>query len=330
MSHMKLKKIPKRKKIKYTFIIIIIYFIFIYTIYYSFKNISNTTNEEFITFLLNNGNPNIKNNYKLNNIINKSFKYILKIDFTKQVTLFNENILGYTEEIDNYSNLDKLKEVSYYMSDPTNKEIKDPLVYIYNSHQLENYNNNNLEIYGITPNVLMASYLLKEKLNNIGIPTIVEDTNLTEFLSLNNWDYSSSYKASRVFILDKQNTYPTLKYFIDIHRDSVGKSLTTVRINNKNYARILFVVGLEHGSYVANLNLATNINNIFNNDYPGLSRGVYKKEGPNVNGISNQDISPNSMLIEVGGVENNIEEVMNTLNAICNVLSKYIGENEKK
>ena len=330
MSHMKLKKIPKRKKIKYTFIIIIIYFIFIYTIYYSFKNISNTTNEEFIIFLLNNGNPNIKNNYKLNNIINKSFKYILKIDFTKPVTLFNENILGYTEEVDNYSNLDKLKEVSYYMSDPTNTEIKDPLVYIYNSHQLENYNNNNLEIYGITPNVLMASYLLKEKLNNIGIPTIVEDTNLTEFLSLNNWDYSSSYKASRIFILDKQNTYPTLKYFIDIHRDSVGKSLTTVRINNKDYARILFVVGLEHGSYEANLNLATNINNIFNNDYPGLSRGVYKKEGPNVNGIYNQDISPNSMLIEVGGVENNIEEVMNTLNAICNVLSKYIGENEKK
>ena len=71
------------------------------------------------------------------------------------------------------------------------------------------------------------------------------------------------------------------------------------------------------------------INNIFINDYPGLSRGIYKKEGPNVNGIYNQDISPNSMLIEVGGVDNNIEEVMNTLNAITDVLNKYIGANEK-
>ena len=56
------------------------------------------------------------------------------------------------------------------------------IIYIYNSHQLENYNNYNLEIYGITPNVLMASYLLKEKLNERGLSTIVEDTNLTEFL----------------------------------------------------------------------------------------------------------------------------------------------------
>ena len=329
MGHMKLKKLPKRKKIKYSFIFVIIYLIFTYTIYYSFKNISPKTNEEFITFLLNNGNSSFENNYKLSSIINKSFKYLLKIDFTKPVTLFNENIIGYEEDTDSYSNLEKLKEISYYMTDPSNTNVDNPLVYIYNSHQLENYNNNNLEIYGITPNVLMASYLLKEKLNEKGIPTIVEDTNLTEFLTLNNWDYSSSYKASRIFILDKQNTYPSLKYYIDIHRDSVGKELTTININNRKYARILFVVGLEHSNYEANLNLATNINNIFNNDYPGLSRGIYKKEGPNVNGIYNQDISPNSMLIEIGGVDNNIEEVMNTLNAITDVLNKYIGANEK-
>ena len=33
------------------------------------------------------------------------------------------------------------------------------------------------------------------------------------------------------------------------------------------------------------------------------------------------------MLIEVGGVDNNIEEVMNTMNAISDVISKYIGDN---
>ena len=161
----------------------------------------------------------------------------------------------------------------------------------------------------------------------LGIPTIVEDTNITEFLSLNNWDYSASYKASRIFMLDKKNTYPTLKYFIDIHRDSVGKDLTSVKINNKDYARILFVVGLEHDNYKKNLELVNNINKLFNDSYPGLSRGVYKKEGINVNGIYNQDVSENAMLIEVGGVDNNIEEVMNTMNAISDVISKYIGDN---
>ena len=331
MAHMKLKKIPRKKKFKYIFILLIIYIIFSYTFYYSFKNISKTTNEEFINYLLNNGNINFDNKFKFNKLINKSLNLLLKIDLTKSITLFNENILGYNEiETDNYQDFEKLKEVSFYMSDPNKREIKNPIVYIYNSHQLENYNNDNLEIYGITPNVLMASYLLKEKLNDLNIPAIVEDTNLTEFLRINNWQHSDSYKASRIFILDKQNTYPTIKYLIDIHRDSVGKNLTSIRINNKNYAKILFVVGLEHSNYQKNLDLANNINNIFNKKYPGLSRGVYKKEGPNVNGIYNQDISSNAMLIEVGGVDNTIEEVMNTVNAISEVLASYIGEYEKK
>ena len=48
------------------------------------------------------------------------------------------------------------------------------------------------------------------------------------------------------------------------------------------------------------------------------------KEGINVNGIYNQDISSNSVLIEVGGVDNTIEEVYNTMNAIANILYKHI------
>ena len=339
MAHMKLKKISKKTKLKSIFIIIFIYIIFSYTFYNSFKNNDKISNEQFITFLLNNGNSNFTNEYKFPTILNKTMTYLLKIDLTKPDTLFNNSILGYTNQIntniqnennndsDEYSNLEELKEISYYIEDPNKVDIDNPIVYIYNSHQLENYNNDNLEIYGITPNVLMASYLLKEKLNQRGISTIVEDTNLTEFLELNNWDHASSYKASRIFMLDKQNTYKSLKYYIDIHRDSIGKSLSTTTINDKPYARILFVVGLEHKNYQKNLDLANKLNDLFNKHYQGLSRGVLKKEGQNVNGIYNQDISENSMLIELGGVDNNIDEVLNTINAIADILNIYIKEN---
>ena len=330
MSHMKLKnKTNKKKKIKYVFSIIFIYIIFSYTFYNSFKNNKNISNERFINFLLNNGNSNFTSDYKFPNIINKTMSYILKIDFKDPSSLFNENIIGYSnkvEEEDDYSDLEVLKEISYYMSDPNKVDIDNPIIYVYNSHQLENYDNSNLEIYGITPNVLMASYLLKEKLNNKGISTIVEDTNLTEFLELNNWNHSMSYKASRIFMLDKQNTYKSLKYYIDIHRDSINKEQSTVIINDKPYAKILFVVGLEHKNYQKNLDLANQINKLFNKHYKGLSRGILKKEGAGVNGIYNQDISPNTMLIEVGGVDNNIDEVLNTINAISDILSIYIGE----
>ena len=327
MAHMKLRKVSKKKKIKYLFLLIIIYLVFSYTFYYSFKNTKETSNEIFIKFILTNGNANFENNYKLPKIINKTLFYILKIDFTNPETLFQENIIGYNvNEEDEYRDLEKLKQVSYYMTDPNNIDINNPIIYIYNSHQLENYNSDNLLVYGITPNVLMASYILKEKLNNLGLSTIVEDTNLTEFLSLNNWSHADSYRASRIFILDKLNTYPSIKYYIDIHRDSVSKDLTTIEINNKKYARILFVVGLEHDNYQKNLTLAENINNLFDKYYPGLSRGIYKKSGPNVNGIYNQDISPNAMLIELGGVDNNIDEVINTINAISDILSIYINK----
>lgn len=320
----------KKKKIKYLLIVMLGYLIFAYTFYNSFQSSRDTTNEEFIKFLLNNGNSFIGDDYKLPKVINGTVSYLLKIDITNPVTLFNDSIIGYSQDNSHEDeDLERLKEISSYISDPYKKEISNPIVYIYNSHQLENYNNDNLSIYGITPNVLMASYLLKEKLNEKGVATIVEDVNLTEFLELNNLDFASSYKASRIFMLDKQNTYDSLKYYIDIHRDSVSGKLTTVKINNKSYARILFVVGLEHDNYKENLAMVTELNNLFEKHYQGLSRGIYKKEGEGVNGIYNQDISQNAMLIEVGGVDNNIDEVMNTVNAISDVVSIYINDKEQ-
>ena len=53
-------------------------------------------------------------------------------------------------------------------------------------------------------------------------------------------------------------------------------------------------------------------------------RGIYKKSGPGVNGIYNQDYSKYVFLFEIGGVENNIREVNNTITALSEVLVKYI------
>ena len=330
MAHMKLKKISPKKKLKFFFLLLLIYLTIAYTFYNSFKNNNISYNKEFISFLLDNGSPTNISDYKIPKILNKTITYLLKVDLSNPSTILNNSVLGYSYDEPTNLDLDKLKQISSYIEDPYKVDITNPLIYLYNSHQLENYNNDSLLAYGITPNVLMASYLLKEKLNSNGLATIVEDTNMTEFLSLNNWDYSSSYKASRIFLLDKQNTHPTIKYYFDIHRDSVNKKLTTVNINNKSYARILFVVGLEHSNYQENLNNANKLNSIIDKKYPGLSRGIYKKEGPGVNGIYNQDISSKVFLIELGGIDNNIEEVLNTINALTDTITTYINQNEKE
>lgn len=334
IKKMKLKNTSKKKfGIRKNFIyIVIVYMIFSITFYYSLKNGSEVNNTKFISFLIRGGSSRMINDYKLVNIVNASTNFLFNIDITKPSSILDTSILMYgndtknleVEHNDDYSNLEELKKISSYMEDPNPVDVNNPIIYIYNSHQLENYDSSNLDIYGITPNVLMASYLLKEKLNSKGLSTIVEDSNLSNFLSLNGWDHASSYKASRIFILDKKNKYSSIKYFIDIHRDSVSKEVTTVNIGGSDYARILFVVGLEHDNYKENLKTMESINNVVNKYYPGLSRGIYKKEGAGVDGIYNQDISSNSILIELGGVDNNIDEVLNTTEALSNILYYYI------
>lgn len=123
---------------------------------------------------------------------------------------------------------------------------------------------------------------------------------------------------------EKKKTYSSLKYYIDIHRDSVSKNYTTVTIGDKSFAKVLFVVGMEHDNWQENNKLALNLEDLLDKCYSGISRGVMQKQGLNVNGIYNQDISPNTILIEVGGIDNTIEEVYNTMKALADILNKHI------
>ena len=342
MAHKKMKlkggkKKKKFSKMKLLFYLGCIYISFAYTFYYSLSFKKPVSNEEFINLLVSTGNANILQEYKTTNIINRTMKFLFEIDFTNPDSLLNGSILrfGYgdkeddtktisLEYNDDYSNMEELEDISDYIEDPNPVEMADPIIYLYNSHQLENYSNKDLDIYGITPNVLMASYVLREKLNELGLNTIVEEANMSEVLSKNGWNYSYSYQVSRGLMEEKKNQYSTLKYFIDIHRDSVSHEYSTVTIGGERYPKVMFVIGLDHDNWKFNFDMVNVLNGLINKYYPGMSRNVMKKEGANVNGIYNQDFSPNCVLIEVGGVDNTIEEVYNTMGALADVLSKYI------
>ena len=280
------------------------------------------SNDSFILNMLENTNYYTKYESKktFSNLINGIYNLNIKepLSIIKR-TMYNKNFND--EEYD----IEKLSKTTKYIEDPNPSKILEPKVYIYNSHQLENYDNSNYEAYNITPNVLMASYMLKEKLNENGINTIAEDSDITEYMNLNNWNYNYSYLASRYFLENKIKDYPSLEYFIDIHRDSIKKNYSTITIDNKNYAKVLFVVGLEHKDCMYNLEFTKKINNKIVEKYPSLSRGVITKEGVGVNGIYNQDISHNSTLIEIGGYENKIDEVFNTIEILSEVLKEIIN-----
>lgn len=239
-------------------------------------------------------------------------KYALNIEIDNSKIAFNE--------VETNKDSKSETEIEY------NEFSKEPLVYIYNTHQSEKYQSGYLENYNITSTVLIASKILKEYLQDLGINVIVEEDDISAKLHSLNWKYGYSYKVSRMFMEDAKKKNPSLTYFIDLHRDSSKYDKTTTEINGEKYAKILFVVGLDHDNYEPNLKLAENLSEILKKYNEKLYRGIMKKSGSGVNGIYNQDFSPNTMLIEVGGQYNNISEVNNALKIFAQVLYDYIKD----
>ena len=241
--------------------------------------------------------------------------YLLKAGFNNQIS---KSILKSPLDIENISLVNNEEEV----------KSNEPLIYIYNTHDEEAYYNSYLNPYNIVPNVKLASYYFQERLKDLGIESVVEKRKIKDVLEENGWNYRYSYNASRVYLEEVSKNNPSIKYFIDLHRDSVGKDKTTTVINGKSYAKVMFLVGLEHENYQKNLDLATRLNELISQFDSTLSRGIYQKEGPGVNGIYNQDFNSKAILIEVGGQYNTIEEVANTIEVIARVLKDYLGELE--
>lgn len=320
-------KLRKRKKYKLLFIkLIVLIFLFLSSFCFSMKYfINNIDTNRFIKLLLKSNNSYFENNTN-NNFFIDIIKLFTNINISKPNTLLSIDSIY----IDNKTSSDDVKDIdsipeSNYIKDPYDTtNIVNPIIYLYNTHQSEEYSTNQLESYNIKPTVMMASYILREKLNKNGISTIVEENDVTEFLRTNNWNYASSYKVTKLLMEDAYSKNNTLTYFIDLHRDSVSKNISTINIDNKNYAKVLFIVGLENSNYKYNLDLTEKLNNLLEEDYPGITRGIYKKQGKGVNGIYNQDFNPNTILIEIGGSYNTIDEVYNTCEAISVVLTKYI------
>ena len=87
---------------------------------------------------------------------------------------------------------------------------------------------------------------------------------------------------------------------------------------------MLFVIGLGNKNYKENLKLAKKLDKSFNNRVSGISRGLVKYDGDETNAVYNQDTHKNAFLIEIGGYQNTMEEVSNTLDVLASIIDEYI------
>lgn len=248
-----------------------------------------------------------------------------KIELNKDRIIYNSlnKIISYSDLIK--SNTIESKEIVKIK----NKEIKvehkeyksNKKVYIYNTHDTEKYKSLFVSDYSITPNVKLASYILKDYLNDLGVESYVQNKSISSYLKKHNLGYTGSYEASREYMKTEfnNNKYDIL---IDLHRDSSKHKYTLYTKNNKKYAKVMFVLTTKHKNYKYNEKFANNLNNRINKKYKGLSRGIMKRKDV----IFNQDMSKNAILIELGGVDNTLEEINNTLKVLAEIIVDYIKE----
>ena len=304
-KRMNLRRNYRMKIFKLLLVVIVIIMSFIFT----FK------------FLYTKLDVKMDNNIYLDYLLKDSYSNYNLADLSKLSS--TEFLLKYSFGIENFRDGTDINITTPVLKKEEIEPLK-PEVYIFNTHQTEGYKSNFLENFNINNTVYIASHILKEYLQDLGIGVIAEENSVVDILNTNGWKYGYSYKASRMLLDNAYKENNTLNFFIDLHRDSASYDRTMTEIDGVKYARVLFIVGLEHQNYEANLNLAKTLNEKLKNINPTLSRGVLEKKGPGVNGVYNQDFNPNTILIEVGGQYNYIEEVNNTLKIMAQIIYEYL------
>ena len=280
------------------------------------------------------------NRFDTRNIKNKAIKYllVLLIIFSYYFILKKTNFLEIIKEEIKHKynnseiNIEKIKTEIVYKSlnkivDLTDINISksislnnNNLVYIYNTHDTEKYTLPFTSDYSIIPDVTLVSKMLKEYLKSYNSDSYIESSKIKDYLKKNKLKYSDSYEASRYYL--KKNLNNNYELILDIHRDSLRRKYTLYEKDNKKYARILFIIGASNKNYKKNKEIAENLNSRLNNKYKGMSRGVTIRE----DATYNQDLNSKIILVKIGGIDNTLEELNNTIEVFSKVISDYIKE----
>lgn len=238
----------------------------------------------------------IKHLYNNNNITKEEYLKLLLSDtygdnfYINLVEMINRNF--------NPINIIELKEVKNNNFNLHNKiDITSPKVYIYNE-----INKEYEEEYNVKPNLFLATYLLSENLNNVGIESIFESNNIEQFSNNNNLSIEQSLN---IFINDKKNTYPSIEYIINLGMSDTNYN-TTIKIEDKRYALISLYANLE------NISFMNKLNSKLNEKYNGISK-IYIDNSYN-----------GSMKIDFGNKKNTMKEVLNSILVFSNIFMEVI------
>lgn len=199
-------------------------------------------------------------------------------------------------------------------------------ILIYHSHPREAYNpllgvaSDNPSSAVPSKNVMLVGSYIAQRLEQRGIGAVHAQEDYATEVPDYNWNYS--YKYSRMTIKAALAAHEEMNELIDIHRDSQRHGKTTAVIDGKSYAQVYFILGHANKNWKKNEAFANSIHKLLEKNYPGVSRGIWgKSSGNGNNGEYNQTLSTNSVLIEVGGIDNTAEELKRTADILADAIA---------
>ena len=185
-----------------------------------------------------------------------------------------------------------------------------PIVLILHTHGCEGYADSATTEYRTSDkskSIVAVGKIIADRLNSAGISTIHCDTLFDEA------DFNMAYYNASLTIRETLAAYPSVSYIIDVHRDSVmlpdGTYLPlTAEVNKKNAARLMFVIGTDHGGsghseWEDNLSLASRLQYALWCESEEIMRSIDLRSAS-----FNEQYTRGSLLLEVGSCANTLEE----------------------
>ena len=202
-------------------------------------------------------------------------------------------------------------------------------VLIYHSHNRESFLSllpgaaDSNEAYHVSKNIRLVGKRIAENLKSAGIEVIhAYEDYVSKYGS--RFRVNQSYAYSAQTVKEQLKNYPQIRYIFDIHRDASPRDETTIEIGGNKYARLFFVIGMENPDWRKNEGFARQLETWIEAKYPGLSRGIFYKDRSAGDGWYNQNLSPRSALIEIGGAYNTMTEVERTADILSEAIAQLL------
>lgn len=209
-----------------------------------------------------------------------------------------------------------------------------PLVYIYHTHNYESFyseigknDSDSKAVMDPSKNITSVGKKLSRDLEENNIKNVHDNTDIMGILKNENLRFYDAYTVSRKPLEEALKKYTHIQMVFDIHRDSLDRKTTTINIKGTDYSKILFEVSKTSNRYDNNLKFAEQLHNEIEKKYPGLSRGVVIKSASKNQNTYNQELMDQSVLLEIGGVENTLEEEYRTADILSEAIENIIKNN---